>query len=228
MSHQLVCQYLENISRTALEEYQQIIRTYVGRRHGIYALYRKDRLYYVGLASNLCSRLGHHLRDRHAKTWDRFSVYLVINDKHLKELESLVNRIAYPKGNRQKGKFYRAEDLRRSFRRQIAEVQKTELEGMFSSKKKARKEFQKRVASEGREPALKPYAKKGFPLRFDYKGKRYIAKLRNTGKISIKGKLFNSPSLAAVAITKRPMNGWRSWKYQRSPGEWVYIDALRR
>ena len=71
---QLVCQHLENLSRVALEKYQDIIRDYVRHRHGIYALYRKDRLYYVGLAANLRSRLTAHLRDRHAGTWDRFSI----------------------------------------------------------------------------------------------------------------------------------------------------------
>ena len=59
---QLVCQHLERVSRKALEEYQRLIQNYVRRRRGIYALYRGDRLYYVGLASNLGSRLKHHLR----------------------------------------------------------------------------------------------------------------------------------------------------------------------
>jgi len=36
----LVCQQLENISREALGKYQDIIRQYVRRRHGVYALYR--------------------------------------------------------------------------------------------------------------------------------------------------------------------------------------------
>lgn len=108
-----VCQYLENISRKALENYQDIIRQFVRDRHGIYALYRRTKLYYVGLASNLRSRLHHHLRDRHTQTWDRFSIYLTIADQHLKELETLVLRIADPKGNRQTGKFSKAEDLKR-------------------------------------------------------------------------------------------------------------------
>ncbi len=47
----LVCQYLEKISRAALEKHQRIIREYVAKRHGVYALYRGNRLYYVGLAS---------------------------------------------------------------------------------------------------------------------------------------------------------------------------------
>jgi len=96
---QLVSQHLENISHEALSKYQDVIRSYVRGRQGIYALYRKNEIYYVGLASNLRSRLKHHLRDRHKKLWDRFSVYLTIGDSHLKELESLILRTVKPSGN---------------------------------------------------------------------------------------------------------------------------------
>ena len=101
-SEHLVCQHLENISSDALEKYQKIIRQYVRRRSGIYALYRGDRLYYVGLASNLRSRLKGHLKDRHRNLWDRFSVYITIGDQHMKELESIVLRISKPSGNKVK------------------------------------------------------------------------------------------------------------------------------
>ena len=79
MAH-LVCQHLEDISRDALEKHQKIIKQYVRRRNGVYALYRKGKLYYVGLAKNLRSRLTHHLRDRHSNAWDRFSVYLTLGE----------------------------------------------------------------------------------------------------------------------------------------------------
>ena len=78
-----VSQHLENISRDALEKYQNIIRRYVRRRQGVYALYRRKKLYYVGLASNFRSRLARHLKDRHGDSWDRFSVYFTIGDTHL-------------------------------------------------------------------------------------------------------------------------------------------------
>ena len=107
----LVCQHLENVSRTALEKYQAIVKEFVRRRRGVYALYRKDKLYYVGLATNLRSRLRRHLRDRHGQSWDRFSVYLTIGDSHLKELESLILRMVSPKGNKQSGRFVKSEDL---------------------------------------------------------------------------------------------------------------------
>ena len=115
----LVSQHLENVSRDALVTYQQLIRQYIRGRQGVYALFRKGRLYYVGLASNLRGRLTQHIRDRHGKSWDRFSVYLTIGDTHLRELESLVLRIAKPTGNKQKGKFAKSENLRRRFNRDI-------------------------------------------------------------------------------------------------------------
>jgi hypothetical protein len=225
----LVSQYLENISREVLQKYKDIIREYVKRRHGVYALYRGTRLYYVGLASNLRSRLSHHLRGRHANTWDRFSVYLTVGDEHLRELESLVLRIASPKGNKQLGKFARSEDLRRRFRRQIAQYQKIELNRLFglTTQTEAAK-LKNRVKTDGRLPTLARYVSKRFKIRFDYKGRRYIGRVRSDGTINFRGKIYTSPSSAASAITHRAMDGWKVWYYQRAPGDWVLLDELRK
>src|SRR3569832_1420267 len=127
----LVCEHLENVSRRALENYQHLIRNYVRKRHGVYALYRKKRLYYVGLASNLRTRLGHHLKDHHGDSWDRFSVYLTIDHRHLREMESLTQRIASPAGNKQRGKFAKSTDLRTKFRKDMKESWDLELQEMF-------------------------------------------------------------------------------------------------
>src|SRR5258708_35095033 len=124
---QLVCQQLENISREALQKYQHIIRTYIRGRYGVYALYKRERLYYVGLATNLRSRLRTHLNDRHGDSWDRFSVYLTICDSHLKEMESLLLRIAKPSGNRQSGRFVRCDNLKSRFTDDVKMLQREEL-----------------------------------------------------------------------------------------------------
>src|ERR1700692_802519 len=113
----LVSEYLEGISRAALAEYQQFFRERAGQRNGVYALYRKKRLYYVGLARNLRGRLKQHLNDRHGESWDRFSLYLTIGEDHIRELESLVLRIVRPPGNKQIGKFRKAANLRQQFTR---------------------------------------------------------------------------------------------------------------
>ena len=235
----LVCQYLENISRKALEKYQDIVRKYVRGRHGVYALYRKNKLYYVGLASNLRSRLRHHLQDRHAQAWDSFSVYLTIGDQHLRELEALVLRIIDRKGNRKLGKFGNAEDLRRKFRRDFKIAQNIELEQIFCSEviSNGGAEKKSKKPKKGRELILASFDRR-FHMRFRYRGKLYIAHVRRDGSITfakesaeanrLRGRVFTSPSSAARAVTKREMNGWAVWTYERAPGDWVILDELRK
>ena len=123
----LVIEHLEGISRAAIKRYPDIITEFVRRKSGVYALYKGNTLYYVGLAKNLRSRLHGHLRDRHADAWNFFNVYLTEGDEHLKELESLVLRIASPSGNRVAGKLMDSKDLRSVFRHRIVEAQKREL-----------------------------------------------------------------------------------------------------
>ena len=94
----LVHQHLENVSRDLLEQYPDEVRRFIGRNAGIYALYRKDKLYYVGLATALRGRLRAHVRNRHGNSWDRFSIYLTIKDQHLREMEALLLSYRQPKG----------------------------------------------------------------------------------------------------------------------------------
>jgi hypothetical protein len=122
-----VVEHLERISRTAIQRFPDIITEYARGRSGVYALYKDDTLYYVGLAKDLKSRIRGHLRDRHAQAWNRFSAYLTQGDEHIKELESLVIRIASPQGNRVGGKFLASRNLFRIFRRRIVEIQRREL-----------------------------------------------------------------------------------------------------
>jgi hypothetical protein len=225
----LVCQHLENISREVLEKYQATVRDYVRMRHGVYALYRRGKLYYVGLAGNLRSRLKTHLKDRHGESWDRFSVYLTIGDSHMKELESLILRMVKPTGNRTAGKFTRSEDLRKALARDIRKRLRTEVSELFGRRKiveKMPKTTPRR--QKGRSPVLAHYVQDRLKLRARHHGRRVIARVRRDGSIRYAGKLFTSPSLAAVAVCRRPMNGWHFWTYERAPGDWVSLNELRK
>jgi hypothetical protein len=115
----LVIEHLEGISRKAIRRYPEIVTEFARGKSGVYALYKGDTLYYVGLAKNF--------RDRHAEEWNRFSIYLTQGDEHLKELESLVLRIAMPKGNRVTGKFMNSRDLFKLFRHKVQLMQRREL-----------------------------------------------------------------------------------------------------
>ncbi len=234
----LVCEYLENISRKALEKYQPLIREYVKGKKGVYGLYKGDRLRYVGLATDLRRRLKSHLTDRHAQSWDKFSVYFTRNDEHLRELEALVIRIAGPRENRVRGKFAKADNLLGRFRGDISRFQKKELQEILgldgqsrvqtrrAAKKKVKAKPKARAKGTGRQPTLAAYVKQRFEIRADYKGKRYKAKVRSNGLVYYNGTLYTSPSSAATAITKRAMDGWHFWKVRRK-GEWVKLDVLR-
>ena len=222
---QLVCQHLENISRDGLEQYQDIIRDYVSRRQGVYALYQDENLYYVGLASDLSARLKTHLGDKHGGQWNRFSVYLTIGDKHLRELEALILRVVkpLPEGNTKSGKFARSEDLCARLAEDIRQRNRESLYDIVG-----RGEAAIPMILPGRMPPLLPYIKKVFKLRGRSKGKTFHASVKNDGSIRLQKKVYASPSAAASAVTKYPVDGWTFWKYERAPGDWVPLDELRK
>jgi hypothetical protein len=226
---QIVCQHLENISRTALEKYQEIIRQYIRGRHGIYALYRKGHLHYVGLASNLRARLRRHLHDRHKDSWDHFSVYLTIDNRGIKELETLLLRIGSPKGNKAGGKFVRSQNLAVKLRRDIREWHRKEVQLLVPARRRATRAAE--AASDdmpaGSPPPLAKYVSAPTRLRVRYKGKLYRARLRRDGTILYDGIVFKSPSAAGMAVRNRPTNGWQFWQYERAPGDWVPLSKIR-
>jgi hypothetical protein len=48
---------LESVSWRVLAEYRDIVGAMIRRKSGVYGLYKQDKLYYVGLASNLMGRV---------------------------------------------------------------------------------------------------------------------------------------------------------------------------
>jgi hypothetical protein len=68
----------------------------------------------------------------------------------------------------------------------------------------------------------------GTEFRAVYKGQTYLARVEG-GALVLSGKRFDSPSAAAVSITRNPVNGWRFWQ-ARLPGQagWKIIESLRK
>lgn len=216
----LVLAHLENISRAALERFQHIVRQYVGRRSGIYALYRRRCLYYVGLASNLRSRLNSHLRDRHGQSWDRFAIYLTSNDRHMKELESLVLRIVRPAGNRVTGRLSRSENLLRRLSRDMKQAALREVAEVLGR-------WHPRIRiPHGRKngrPDLVGVFQRATTLERVYKGVRLRARVRKDGLIRYKRRTYLSVSQAASVAAKRPCNGWWFWQVRNPAGRLVSL-----
>jgi len=203
----LVTQYLENIHRQALEDHPELVKEFFRRRNGIYALFKKGELYYAGLASDLRWRLKHHLRDRHRDSWDSFSGYLTIGDKHLRELEALLIRVVRPPGNKQIGKFSGAESLSRKFEIALSNKQRLERQRLMG-----------RPVEESEEPKR---SRRMLRLRGTHKGRVYKARLRTDKTVSHAGKVYSSLTAAATAVMRRHGSGLWFWHYERSPGDWV-------
>ena len=112
--------HLDKILWRVLDQYPKLVQQMIRHKSGVYALYRQDKLYYVDLAKNLMGRLRGHLKDRHRGAWDRFSVYLTVDADHMKQLESLLLRIAPPGGNRVSGGFGGPANLYRTLNRMVS------------------------------------------------------------------------------------------------------------
>ncbi len=98
---------------TFREELRGLMRGY----SGLYVLYKRKSLYYVGLAKDLFWRLHSHTRDRHKRHWDRFAIYRIARVRYLKDIESLLLRIANPPGNSVGGNFHRDADVTKVLRK---------------------------------------------------------------------------------------------------------------
>ncbi len=223
----LVIQHLENISWKVLEMYPRVVKQMIRRRSGVYALYRKNRLYYVGLANNLMARLKTHLRDRHHGSWDRFSVYLTVHDDHMKELESLVLRIVNPSGNKQIGKFANSKNLRLTLNQQMKEVDADRRALLIGGQIARRRRRTKTKKGKGTK-VLAGIVDRRIALKATYRGRKLRATLRKDGSIGFRNKLYDSPTGAARIATGRNCNGWEFWSYRNEKGEWVKLRELRR
>ena len=242
-SRGLVIGYLERISSDVFERHSKVITALVGGKQGIYALYRNNRLYYVGLATNLKNRVKHHLKDRHAGKWDYFSLFLVRSERFLKDLESLSLRIAWPKGNRAMGKFGTAPNLRPALKKKIAEAVWIEISRMLggtgpkagpgadSAKRKAaakKAATTLKAKKAGKDRPLKGVFPGGKVIYGKYKGKEAKAWVRSNGGIRLAGKTYDSPSTAAAAVRGQSTNGWTFWRYKNEKGQWVRLKELRK
>ena len=231
-SRTLVLGCLERVSSKIFSDFPKQLTDLVGKQHGVYALYKGSRLYYVGLATNLRRRIKQHLTDQHAGKWDKFSLYLVRKADDIKELETLVMRVANPAGNPTRGRFPKAGDLKSELQSEIRKEQKRRLQGILGSgetRRKTRKPKREVVKKAGkRSPALAPYINKSFRIRGNYKDRTYFAAVNKGGTIRFEGSLYNSPSTAGIAARKLITNGWTFWRFKNKKGEWVKLDELRR
>ncbi len=229
-SRPIITGFLEKIGAKVFVDYRNVITELIKGNQGIYALYKNDRLYYVGLASNLRNRINYHLKDRHQGKWTHFSLYIIRKADHIKELESLVLRIADPKGNRIRGKLGSSKNLRRLLKRKLKQEWEKQVIDIIGGRVKIKSAGQtKRKLAIKKDRPLRGIFKGGKVLYAQYKGKEYKAWLKANGGIRLNGTVYNSPSSAGDAIIKKgAVNGWNFWKYKDKNGNLIAIKNLRK
>jgi hypothetical protein len=222
----LLFQHLEKVSGKLLTTYPDIVRDLIGRQAGVYALYKKERLYYVGLARKLSGRLRAHLRDRHKGCWDTFSIYLTNNDKHMKEIESLLLQIARPKGNKVGGKPSGSTNLKARLGKAVRVRKREEANALIGRYLKKTTTGSRRLRNSDRRtlPFLFP---QGARLKGERNGKRASGFIARDGTVRVKGKSYDSLSAAGRAAYGASVNGWYFWRVQRGTRNWVRLRDIK-
>lgn len=236
LSRPIIVGHLEKINSKIFDQNRNLITEMIRGHYGIYALYRREKLYYVGLATDLRKRLNQHLTDRHKGKWTHFSLYILRKAEHLRETETLVLRIADPTGNEVKGKLERSKNLLPELKTLLTEDFKARMDEILGVKKmvvkRSKKSKRKAILKRGELPLRgllqKGSLRHGQGIYSSYKGKTYKAVVYHSGIIKLQGKTYESPSAAAKAIIDRGQrNGWKFWKYKNKSGELVPLSELK-
>lgn len=223
----LVIERLENVSKDVFSKHYSLIKELIGNYPGVYALYDSNGLYYVGKSTDLKNRVKHHLRDRHYALWSHFSLYLVRKEAHINEIESLLVRIANPRGNKVVPRGKAKNLMLKKLKRMVKEKQKEEFSEMFGAK---RTKMGRKKKIKARHPQyLKDLVHKKTSILATYKGKEHKAMLTPKGLIIYKGKTYKTPSGAGKAVIDRgAVNGWHFWYIKDVRGEWVKLVQYSR
>ena len=235
------------------KRYKEIRKSEFGNKCGVYALYnKKGRLYYVGRASNMKSRLYNHLQNQHSKKWHYFSVYFTNSEPQARELESIIISIEKPKGNSHNPKLKTLDkNMRRRIEKNMKIVDRESRQfGTVDVKSRSKKESQKQLnrvkslkANDNKKSGLHittqrklKAGNKSFslvnlfgtdkPLKATHKKQEYKAMLLTSGKVLYKGKEYSLSGAGKVA-TGLETNGWTFWQIQDHKNRWVTLSTLR-
>lgn len=223
-STSLVLKKLERVSKEVFKQHYELITQLVGNSPGIYALYDENELYYVGKSIDLKKRVKQHLKDRHLASWSHFSLYLARDEDHIHEIESLLIRVANPKGNRNVPKGKSSGQMLTQLQQMVKQKQKDNYDMMFGITPKGAK---KKIEAISRN--IEGLVSKRTQIYRSYKGKEYKAFLYPNGTIRLGNASYNSPSGAAQSVVERgAVNGWNFWYIKDSEGDWVRLSQFAR
>ena len=245
----LFTEKLEKIHKDIFKDHRNALLKLVGKSHGVYALYKRDRLYYVGKASDLKKRVGEHLNDIHARKWTHFTAFLTSKSEDIKDIEAVLIIIADPDGNTNKPKSS-AKDMLKSLealikeeqeekRRKILGKKSTSKKKKDVSKKKKSKAIRKQStlnSETGKNKLVKmkqlfdaDLIKEGDTWYFKNNKKNIEGIITSDGQLKVGGKTYTSHHKAGKEAMNWPScNGWNHWQYRDEQGELQLIDDFRQ
>ena len=229
----IITDKLEKVGKDAVhkKEIKEILRKHIGKVSGVYALYNKEKLYYVGKATtnNLIKRVSQHLKDKHSKKWNKFSLYPTENKQYATDIEAIIISIGKPpKGNTNIPYLAKEKKTKSLIASELKKLEAKKIEKIFGSENKKnpakinQKKPNKAVSFNN------PFKTKKV-LKKTYKGKAYKALWLTSGQIEYKTKRYNSPtSVAKVISGRKVINGKEFWRVKNNEGDWIQIkDCIK-
>ncbi len=141
---------------------------------------------------------------------------MIRKEDHIREVESLLVRIANPSGNKTKGKLEKQGNLQPLLKDLVTAKVTEEIAKLFDERAKGPREDAgkkargqpKRRRRRRRRP-LRGFFPSDKTIHAIYRGETHKARgSRRSGMIRFRGKSYNSPSMAARSLTGRSVNGW--------------------
>ena len=213
-----------------IKKIKELVRKYIGSVSGVYVLYKKGKLYYVGIAAanNLIKRVSQHLKNKHSNKWDRFSLYPTENKQYAKDIEAIIFSIGKPDGNTNTPFLGRKEKKTKSLiKKEFKKLQAKNRVRIFDSenKKKTSKIDQKKT---NKVVSFNNPFKSNKVLKKTYKGKDYKAVWLASGKIKYEGKIYSATGSAKAVSGKKVINGKEFWRVKTNEGSWIRIkDCIK-
>lgn len=219
-------EHLEQVSEKAFRTHRTELKVLLAGKPGIYSLYRRGKLVYVGMAKGLFRRLDQHRRDRHKGTWDQFSAYVTRRENLAHEVETLALRVMQPSSNRKSGRFGKSKNLAKELEQLLADRYRDERASLLGGRSGQK---HRRRAAKGRKgsDALKALTGRRRVIKGWYGDYEYTATLLKNGKIRAGGVTYDSPFRAATELTGVRRNGWSFWHYKNKNGEWAKLRELK-
>jgi hypothetical protein len=221
-----ILEHLEQVSTKAFDVRRTELEEVLGRKPGIYALYFKSRLTYVGRAKCLYRRINQHRRDRHGGRWDRFSAYVTRRADLSHEVEAIALRIMMPSANRKGGRLRRSTNLTRELESLLEVRLREEKAELLGGRRGV---HHRRRVARGRKgkAALAALVGQRRQLRGEYRGKEVRAMLLKDGTIRIGAEHFDSPSAALRHVAGRGVGAWKFWKLRDPRRGWVSLSEFK-